>query len=450
MIWLWIVLSVGLTALLLRNKNIEPHNFLWALLPIDKYGITIAGFSFKPVYIFSILIVFYAIITKRFRLKISNSILFSTSALAIIVLLSCLFRGNSDLTADMYVYVMFFFTILLAALSVSLVEGRDDLRQIKDVIIATAVGYGIILLTLYSLDTIGFTLPAVTGTEALDNSIIRIFRNVHTGSLVESKRLRGFYIDANASNIYFLVGFAVLLGDWIKKGNTVRNIIFSLIITANIVLTNSRAALIVWMFIIVISIFRFFFSKAQSYKKVIFIGSILAVVFFVSIFFIYSSSLFGYIYDTLISGYTNRSALNDEYGRFTIWKEALSNLNINNWYCGVGMGNLSSLTDTNRDAHNTIIEVFCSSGIIVGISYTLYFLFPLGFAIIRRIKDNKNAFFITSIAVAYLSSVIMLFTISNVTSTYLIYLAFLLFVIPRCLEEEDAANLEYELWRNRS
>lgn len=441
MIWVWIILSLAATAFLLRDKNIAPHNYLWAFIPIDKYGYNIMGFTFKPIYIFSILLILYSVIRKNFKVKLSASIICPTFSLCILVVLAALFRGNASLLSDIKTYGILFLTFILATCSLSLIEGRDDLRQIKDVMIATAVGYGIVFLLLYFLVNLGVNLPAVRDSGVWNDSIVNTFKSVVNGQVSESYRLRGFYIDPNSSTVFFLVGFASLLGDWLKNGKPVKNTIYSLIIAANIVLTRSRSGLVVLCLIIAINIFRLMFAKTQSRRKIIFIASALMVLFIVFVVFVYSSRAFSYVYDRLISGYVNRSGLNDEMGRFSIWRDALSTLNSDNWFCGHGIGSLPSLTDSSRDAHNTYIEVFCSSGVIVGAAYILCFAYPLLFALKRRIVDERNAYYISNFAIAYLSICLMLSTISNIASVYLIYLACLLYIIPGRLENEEIKNL---------
>lgn len=435
MIWLWIFLAVAVTALLLRGKKIEPYNFVWALIPIDRYGITLLGFTFKPVYILSGILIMYSLITKKNRIKMSSTVFITTMLLGILVVVSSLLRNDSNVTTDLKLYALFFFTIACAAGIMSMLKGKDDLRQIKDVIIATAVGYGIVFLGLSALDSIGITLPAVKESGFREDSIIKIYNNVKDGVLIQSQRLRGFYLDANISSVSFLVSFAVLLGDWIKKGHSIRNIIYAVIITANIVLTSSRTALIIWLAVIIISVFRLFFAKVQSKQKILFIGAVLILLFCITLIFIYNSNILDRIYETLITRYFNRSGLTDDNGRFTIWKDALSSLTADNWYCGLGTDELIESTIP-HDAHNTFIQATCGNGVFFGLFYTLYFLYPLICALRHRITDHKNTYSVSTFAIVYLCILAISSTVSHICSIYLIYTAFLLLMIPRLLNED--------------
>ncbi len=436
MTWLWIILSVAITAFLLRDKKIAPHNFLWALIPIDRYGIDLMGFTIKPVYIYCIILVAYAIITKNFRMKIPRSVFILSGFFILLIVLSMLFRGNIGIFEDIKVYGIMFLNFILAATSLSLITGKDDLRQIRDVLIATAVGYGIVFIGLYALDSYGIVLNGVTGTSFWDNSVFKLYNNVTGGTLSQAIRLRGFYLEPNSANVCFIVGYSALLGTWIKNGGTVRNSIYAIIMLANIVLTSSRSALIVALLITLLSIFRLFFAKVKSRRKIIFLSASLCVLFLGSVFFVYSSSFFSYVYDNLIARYLNRSALNDTVGRFSIWKEALTELIEGNWFAGLGVGAVIEITEAERDAHNTIIEVMCTSGVFVGIYYTFYFIYPFAFGIKRRLQDIDNAFLLTTFLFAYFGIFLLLTTISNIASVYLSFFAFLLYLIPGCLEEE--------------
>ena len=446
MIWLWIVLAVAVTALLLRGKNIAPHNFIWALIPIDRYGVEVFGFILKPVYIYSILLVAFAVYSKKFRLKVPISVLITTMLFGIIIVMTMLFRGNSNIFNDVKIYATFFFTVICAASSLSLISGENDLRQIQDVIIATATGFGIVFISLFILNSVGINLPDVQALGLNDTSIFKIYLNSSDGVVYQSIRLRGFYMEPNASNIISIAGFSLLCGKFIQNGFKVKYIIYAVIITGSIVLTSSRSALVVLLLIFVVSVFRLFLTKHHTKRKLIFAGVLLSGLFVLSVIFVYEGKAFSFIYDNLLSSYENRSALTDEYGRFTIWKDALSKLFEGNWLTGLGIGAISTLIDAERDSHNTIIEVLCSSGIIAGVYYTLYFLHPLVYTVKRRIKDQKNGFTLASFIISYISVFLLLFTVSNITSVYLIYASFLLFIIPGVLDEEDQRKrMRYEI-----
>lgn len=69
--------------------------------------------------------------------------------------------------------------------------------------------------------------------------------------------------------------------------------------------------------------------------------------------------------------------IDDEYGRFTIWKEAVGILMEKNPFFGIGMGQMQFYTSVNRACHNTWLECLCGNGIILGSIFILFLLFTL-------------------------------------------------------------------------
>ena len=51
-IWLWIIAAWMLTKLILWKKDINIEHYVWMLLPVDMYGVTIAGCNIKTIYDF--------------------------------------------------------------------------------------------------------------------------------------------------------------------------------------------------------------------------------------------------------------------------------------------------------------------------------------------------------------------------------------------------------------
>ena len=436
MIWLWIAIAVAITALLLREKNIEPHNFLWALIPIDRFGITVAGFTLKPVYIYSIFLIGYYIVTRKFRLKVPTSVFLSVIILLIGFFFATFFRFGSNINSDVRLYAMFFFTVVLAACFSSMLEGKDNFRQVKDVMVATAVGYGILFIILCSLDAVGITLPDVKSTSIWDVSVVRVFRNMQEGSLVLTQRLRGFYLDANAGSVCFVVGLTALLCDWLEKGFTFKNFVFAAIISSNIFLTGSRTAIVLAIAMLALTVFRLFSVKVQSTRKLVFLSVILIGIVFLILFFMYNTVIFERLLDLISSTYFNRSSLNDDGGRISIWKNALSSITSDNWYCGVGIDGVASM-NSGLNSHNTFIEAICGNGVPFGIIYSLFFLYPFVFAYRKKDSEVTVDDGIINIVMIYISIIFLSFTVSHISSIYLIYTAFLLFSAPYITEYDD-------------
>lgn len=56
MIWAWIATAVAIS-LLFCKKGISWYHYIWLLLPIEMYGVTIAGATLKPYMLFGICII---------------------------------------------------------------------------------------------------------------------------------------------------------------------------------------------------------------------------------------------------------------------------------------------------------------------------------------------------------------------------------------------------------
>ena len=447
MIWVWIALAVALTALLLKGKNIAPYNFIWALLPIDSYGPDIFGFALKPMYIYSVLFVAFAALTKRYKLRISKSAFISTVAYFALMLSVSLLRGEGFIGDVRGHYAVFAVTVICAAAMMSFVEGPDDFRQVEEVLIATAVGFGIVFIALTSIYNLGIELPdtLVSVYEDRAGGILMHFTNMHNGTFVESIRLRGFFINPNVASSTFIIGFAALLGRAVRKKKThvIQNIIYSLIMLINIVLIATRSGLIIF-FLIALFYFNVFLFSGKSTKRKVW----LIIVSLVSIaLFILAVLNFDFLsdkLDALIGQYTNRSGLRDQYGRFSVWSAALSVLmQGRNWLTGVGVSQLQTYTAVN--AHNTWIELTCSFGIITGIYSVLYFVCPALRSLQLTAKEKLRKSPIASIALSYLFFILLQCTITDSASRYMTYMVFFLFAANSVLRESESTRLQDRL-----
>jgi O-antigen ligase len=76
---------------------------------------------------------------------------------------------------------------------------------------------------------------------------------------------------------------------------------------------------------------------------------------------------------SILEAYDNRSGLNETYGRFSIWTDAVSVWTQRNLLWGVGFGQIQYYTTTARACHNTWLEFLCSSGLVAGTITLIYF-----------------------------------------------------------------------------
>ena len=129
---------------------------------------------------------------------------------------------------------------------------------------------------------------------------------------------------------------------------------------------------------------------------------------------------------SLLSVYANRSGLTDEYGRFSIWNDAISIWWEENILFGVGLGQIQYYTATGRTCHNTWLEVICGCGIFVG----LLFIFAFGTLIVQGLrslvkqKALRNSEFACTMVLGTMGVIISLFSVDNITFSYLWFGAF--------------------------
>lgn len=205
----------------------------------------------------------------------------------------------------------------------------------------------------------------------------------------------------------------------------------------NILLIATRSGLIIFILIAVFYFNVFLFSgKSVKHKLWLMIASLASVTVF--ILAVLNFDFISDKLDSLIGQYTNRSSLNDQYGRFTIWKSALSVLfKENHWLTGTGVTQLQNYTSVN--AHNTWLEYTCSFGIITGLYSILYFTVPAIRSI--AISGRKRLLSPTvSITCAYLFFILLQCTITDSASRYMTYMLFFLFAANAVIGKTDSEN----------
>ena len=64
MIWIWIVIAMFISWLFCERK-IGWYHYIWLLLPVEMYGITVAGATIKPYMIFGMCIIIADFLKKK-------------------------------------------------------------------------------------------------------------------------------------------------------------------------------------------------------------------------------------------------------------------------------------------------------------------------------------------------------------------------------------------------
>lgn len=135
-----------------------------------------------------------------------------------------------------------------------------------------------------------------------------------------------------------------------------------------------------------------------------------------------------------------RASLGSEYGRLTIWKTNIEYLisNSKEWF-GVGQNQIYLLTERGLACHNTWLEWICGTGIILGAIIDFWFILaPVRFKKRSVNMGGENAQNALPIIMAYITVVVCISTVDNITNPVLLFLMLILRygVINRELQTE--------------
>ena len=419
-IWIWILATILLTQIFLRRK-IRLEHYIWMLLPIDMYGIDTFGFTVKPYMIFCLLL------TVRLFYRYGGRFYIGSTHTTIGILLCCLaFVANSlnnNQVSSIMASAMVLIVILCCLSYISNISDTYD--DIPEVLIASSIGYGIVYTVAYVALSLGVTLPGICALSRMDTGIFMQFNNMYKGTFIQEYRLRGFSIDPNVVIGTFAPAFAIALPQVLLRKANWRSYLSILLSVISVILTGSRMALIILAIIVLLSLIIVFREMPKS-KRGTYVA--LAVFFaFILLLIALASDIADRLVTNLFGAYTNRAGLSDEYGRFSIWKEAWSVLWSHNVFLGLGTGQLQYLSIHGLAAHNTWLEWVCGCGILVGTGIVIYFFYTS----IWLWKKSKaihitDTFFFASqgLTLGALSIVAALVSVDNVTNSNLWFLCF--------------------------
>ena len=297
--------------------------------------------------------------------------------------------------------------------------GETAQDDIPEAMIATGIGYGFVFLIGFLLLTLGIPISGVGASERTEPGFILQFSNMFQGVLIQKWRLRGFTIGPNTMLGTFVFSGIVCLIRILMEENSKREWLCLMLSMACIFLSNSRTGLMCFALALVMSVFAAYWKGSPQIRKRIEV--ITLIVIFVMIAVMVGTDWIRNLISSFLGLYANRSGLNDEYGRFTIWKEAVGILMEKNPFFGIGMGQMQFYTSVNRACHNTWLECLCGNGIILGSIFILFLLFTL-------IKGGMKAKYNTcsrynqllwSLTIGITVVVISLISVDNITYSYL-------------------------------
>lgn len=412
-IWIWIVLSWVITKIALGKKKISLEHYVWMLLPVDMYGINVLGVTVKPYMLFCVLLFMRTLWKGNAKLYLRSRWGVLGGILSILVV--CVNFINNNSWNSPKAAVMIFLVWFCAIVYLSNCK-ENSWMDIEDIIVATGIGYGAVFILGQLIMTAGISIQGIVASERSQAGFILQFSNMYEGSLLNMTRLRGFTIDPNTMIGTFCFCSVICIMKIIKQKGSFREwigLIFSLVC---VLLSNSRMGLICYCLLVLLSIvagYRIASRKTRTLMKKI---GIIFVLVILLIFIMTDIPM--RVTQGIIASYANRSGLNDRFGRFTIWKEAVHILMNSNFLIGIGMGQMQFHTSVERACHNTWLEIICGDGFIIGGAFVLFFFFLILVGIRSAMRCTNNIL-LWSMALSTFIVTISLITVDNVTYSYL-------------------------------
>ena len=408
MIWVWIIAAIAISWLLCRKK-VAWYHYIWMLLPVEMYGITIAGATIKPYMILGVFMIIKNLLDRKAH-KVPAAFV------AIIFLLTVSDILNGLIIASIMQHVMFLVIIYIAYNYVLISENDDDLlKNIEVSTIATTIGYGLVFLVAYWFYSRGIGFGGIYTTDRYSAGMFLNF--ISTGGQT-TVRLRGFCIDPNSVVTTLIPGASFGLARLLyKNGGKFRSLVAVILYAIVMDLSGSRMAVVCTVAMVIIMLMM---GYKQAENKLRWFGLIVLVLLVASFVAVYR---FQNIASEVYSFFTARAGLNDTGGRFTIWKYNARWLSDNGRLLfGVGQNQISNLTSVGKACHNTWLEWICGTGILLGGMIDLWFVIT-PFVFLDRLKRNRIFIRdIIPIVLAYVTALICITTVDNITNSVVLFL----------------------------
>ena len=414
-IWLWIIAAWGISYGVLDKKKVRFEHLIWLLLPVDMYGIAVAGVTVKPYMLFCLLLFCRMLLKRRLTITVKSrwSLLGGGIVLACIVVNMFNTQAVSSLVRAVMPLVVWGCSLIYLNDCESGVE-----EGISEAVLAAGVGYGLVFVLGYLLTILNLHVPGILAADRAQPGFFMRFGNMYQNKLIQAIRLRGFTIDPNTMiGTFLFCSLAALLR--LARGQGGGKEVLGVILSGLcVILSNSRMGMLCFGAIVIGSVivgYNMGNTRARNIIKGLLLASLAALIL------VCATDLIPDAIKTLLSLYANRSGLNDEYGRFTIWENAVAVLWERNVLFGIGMGQMQYFTAMGRACHNTWLEMLCAWGILAGGAGVIYFgaMIVNGFRYALRGKHAKTDAFAWTMVLGTLGVMISLITVDNVTYSYL-------------------------------
>ncbi len=418
MIWVWIGSALLLSCLLLKRRHVSLYNYIWAFVPIDMYGINIAGSTIKPYMLFALFIIALAVKRGKLVSEASKKALILPLLLIPLMFATDILNGLS--MGSMLQHALITIIIICAICYLSLLEGKDSLRELLVSITTVGLAYGIVFTVACLLFSAGVRGFAIYTEGYFEPGMIVYHLDVSDGNVLTPTRLRGFYNDQNSLISMFVIPLAYSAFSLFSREDTgfgkKESLLTIAVIAYCIFYTNSRTAIAIFAFVVLAAIWHYAY---ESRMTVVF--TLLTSLALIAILLLLTGVNLGSIEKNIGDLFYNRSSFNDTYGRGSIWRVNFEALINGPLLTGFGQNQVQLYSPLLKPCHNTWLEWLTGAGLIVGTYADLIFLVP-GFYCIKTLLRPRFKTDYVALCAGYLALLIALTFVDFTMNTYLIFL----------------------------
>ena len=416
MIWAWIAAAVTISWLFCK-KGISWYHYIWLLLPIEMYGVTIAGATLKPYMLFGICIIAGDFVRNE-TIRVHAAI--------VAVIFALIFSDylTGFVMASVMQHIMFILVLMIGYCYQNYQCDGIEFDEMGQAAMATTIGYGIVFTVAWLMFNHGVTADGIYASERLGAGIVLRLASFGGNG---SSRVRGFCIDPNSVITTLILGATYALSNIVyRKQDMTKSLIAIVVYLAVVFYSGSRMALICSFAMLVIFFvigYKNSEKKRQTAVLGMAVGGVLLVLLIINI-----DTIIMEVAKMWAGMFGERASLGSKYGRLTIWKTNIEYLISNNkeWF-GVGQNQIYLLTERGLACHNTWLEWICGTGIILGTAIDLWFILaPVRFK--NRIVGISNASEqnVLPIIMAYITVAVCISTVDNITNSVLLLLMLIL------------------------